>query len=177
MLRLSKPVVGLAAIISVASAAEASSITRSVEAHPRCHRVHGMTHSLFTAENCTSPIGLCTVGAVTHGGPLDGATLFLALNAAPGAGLAPVEPAANLSFSGVLTITGKHGTLVTHDLGVVDAVNGSFTELERPASGTGMFANPSNDFFISGIVSDNGNGFTGEISGTLCTDGDMGDDD
>jgi hypothetical protein len=120
-------------------------------------------------------VGLCTAGEVTEGGPLDGATFFLALDVAPSAGLPATEPAANLVFSGQLTVTGKRGTLVTRDLGVVDAVNASFTELERPTSGTGMFANPSNDFFISGVVSDGGNGFAGVISGTLCTDGDMDD--
>jgi hypothetical protein len=176
MLRVLKPAVGFVVVLSAAVALAATSITGNVQAHSRCHRVHGKTHSLFTSQGCTSPIGLCTAGAVTEGGPLDGATFFLALDVAPSAGLPAVEPAANLVFSGELTITAEHGTLVTRDLGVVDAPNASFTELERPVSGTGIFKNPSNDFFISGIVSDNGNGFSGVISGTLCTDGELGDD-
>lgn len=175
MIRLIKPF-GLAAALPLVGIVGASSVSRDIHADNRCHRVHGTTNSLFTAENCSSPVGLCTAGAVTGGGPLDGATMFLALDVAPSAGMPAVEPAANLSFSGQLTITAKHGTLITRDLGVVDAVNGSFTELERPTSGTGMFTNPSNDFFISGIVTAGGNGFQGTISGTLCTDGDMGDD-
>jgi len=61
--------------------------------------------------------------------------------------------------------------LVTHDLGVLDGVDNSFAELERPASGTGIFANPTNVFFISGAVVNNGTGFDGQISGELCTSG------
>jgi hypothetical protein len=83
-----------------------------------------------------------------------------------------VEPAANLSYSGVLTITTRRGTLVTHDLGVLDATTASFTEMERPASGTGIFANVSSVFFISGAIVNNGMGFDGELYGELCTSSD-----
>lgn len=175
MVRLTKPV-GLVAILPLLGIAGSSAVTRETHADNRCHRVHGTINSVVTTENCTSPVGLCTAGTVTGGGPLDGATTFQALDVAPAAGLGAVEPAANLSFSGQLTITAKRGTLVTRDLGVLDAVNGFFTELERPTSGTGVFTNPSHDFFISGVLTDNGDGFSSTISGTLCTDGDLGDE-
>jgi hypothetical protein len=83
-----------------------------------------------------------------------------------------VEPAANLAYSGVLTIKTRRGTLVTHDLGVLDAATASFTEMERPASGTGIFANPRSVFFISGAIVNNGTGFDGELYGELCTGSD-----
>jgi hypothetical protein len=83
-----------------------------------------------------------------------------------------VEPAANLSYSGVLTIRTRRGTLITHDLGVLDAATASFTEMERPASGTGIFANPRSVFFISGAIVNNGTGFDGELYGELCTGSD-----
>jgi hypothetical protein len=134
-----------------------------------CHRVHGHIHSIFTTANCTSPIGLCTEGMITGAGFLDSATTFLALDAAPSAGMPAVESSANLSYSGVLTITARKGTLITHDLGVLDAATASFTEIERPASGTGIFANASSVFFISGALVDNGTGFDGELYGELCT--------
>ncbi len=137
-----------------------------------CHRVHGRIQSTFTTTNCTSPIGLCTEGMITGAGPLDSATTFLALDAAPSAGLPAVEASANLSYSGVLTIRAKRGTLVTHDLGVLDAATASFSEIERPASGTGIFANVSSVFFISGALVNNGTGFDGELYGELCTGGD-----
>jgi hypothetical protein len=91
------------------------------------------------------------------------------------AGMPAVEPAANLSYSGQLTIVAKHGTLGTNHLGVLDAAHLAFTEMERPASGTGVFANPgSSVFFISGAIIDNGQGFQGNLSGTgtICADGD-----
>lgn len=142
-------------------------------ADDRCRPVRGTIHSLFTTQNCTSPVGLCTTGAITGGGPLDGATSFTALDVAPSAGLPAVEPAANLSYSGQVTIVAKHGTLVTSDLGVLDAAHLAFTEMERPSSGTGVFANPgSNVFFIAGSIVDNGQGFQGKLSGIICADGD-----
>jgi hypothetical protein len=83
-----------------------------------------------------------------------------------------VEPAANLSYSGQLTIVTRDGTLVTNDLGVLDATHLAFTEMERPNSGTGVFANPdTNTFFISGSIVDNGQGFQGNLSGVACFDG------
>jgi hypothetical protein len=141
----------------------------STYAGENCHWVHGRIQSTFTSTNCSSPVGLCTAGMITGAGPLDSATTFLALDFAPSAGMPGVEPSANLSYSGVLTIKTRRGTLVTHDLGVLDAANTSFTEMERPASGTGIFANPSSVFFISGAIVNNGTGFDGELYGELCT--------
>jgi hypothetical protein len=175
-MRFVKPV-GIVAVLSAIAAVGASSVSRPVHAKDRCRRVRGTTTSLFVTENCSSPVGLCTSGTITGGGPLDGAFVFFAFDAAPSAGMPSVEPAANISFSGQVTFTSKRGTLVTHDLGVLDAVNGFFTEVERPASGTGAFANPSHDFFISGAVNAAGNGFDSEISGTLCSDRNGEDDE
>jgi hypothetical protein len=172
MVRFVKPV-GFFAVVSLLGAVAVSSLGNDAHARERCRRVHGATNSLFVTENCTSPVGLCTSGKITGGGSLDGAYVFLAFDAAPSAGLPSVEPAANLSYSGNVTITARRGEMVAHDLGVLDAVNGYFTEVERPVSGTGIFANPANDFFISGAVNAAGNGFSGELSGTLCTDGDF----
>jgi hypothetical protein len=146
--------------------------TTSSYAEEGCHWVHGRIQSIFTSTNCTSPVGQCTEGMITGAGPLDSATTFLALDAAPSAGMPGVEPAANLSYSGVLTIRARRGTLVTHDLGVLDAATASFTEMERPASGTGIFANASSVFFISGAIVNNGTGFDGELYGELCTGSD-----
>jgi hypothetical protein len=175
MVRFIKPI-GLVATLSVLGAAGTTMATGNLHAKDRCHKVHGKTNSLITTQNCPSPVQLCTSGQVTGGGPLDGAFFFQAFDVAPSAGMPGVEPGANLSFSGQLTVTTKGGTLIARDLGVVDSVNGFFTEVDRPQSGTGIFANPSNDFFINGTVVDNGGGFSGVISGTLCTDGDMDDD-
>jgi hypothetical protein len=132
--------------------------------------VHGTIHSVFTTQNCTSPVGLCTVGTITGAGVLNGATTFVALGIAPSAGVPSVEPSANLSYSGQLTIVTANGTLVTRDLGVLDASHLAFTEVERAESGTGLFANPGTAvFFISGSIVNNGQGFQGTLSGSVCT--------
>ncbi len=151
--------------------------TRGVQAEDGCRRVYGHMMSTFTTANCTSPVGLCAAGTITHGGILESAATFLAFDAAPSAGMPTVEPAANVSYSGQLTIDTKRGTLVVHDLGVIDGVHSNFTELERPASGTGRFAHATNVFFISGSLLNNGTEFDGEISGELCNIGvEPGDD-
>lgn len=144
-------------------------VTRKARADASCQPVHGTITSVRTNQNCTTPIGICTVGTIRGAGLLDGTTTFVALDAAPSAGMPAVEPSANLSYSGQLSIVTANGTLVTRDLGVLDAAHAAFTEVERPESGTGVFANPgSNDFFISGSVVDNGQGFQGNISGVVC---------
>lgn len=135
-----------------------------------CRPVHGMIHSVLSPpQNCTSPVGLCTTGTIVDAGLLDGTTTFIAKLVAPSAGLPGIEPPENLSYSGQLTIMTSSGTLVTRDLGVVDFPHLAFTEIERPASGTGVFANPGNSvFFISGSVVDNQQGFQGDLTGTIC---------
>lgn len=166
----------LVATLVVSGVLGTAATTRSVQAQSGCQRVHGRIQSTFTTTNCTSPIGLCTVGKITRGGILDSATTFLALDVAPAAGMPADEPAANLAYSGQLTIETKGGTLKIRDLGVLDGVHANFTELERPVSGTGRFTNASNVFFISGALVNNGTGFDGEIYGELCNVGD-GDGD
>jgi hypothetical protein len=146
-------------------------LTGRVLANDSCRHVHGQIKSLFTTENCTSPVGLCTVGAITEAGELNGSTSFTAPAVVPSASLSN-EPSANLSYSGQLTIVTDHGTLITNDLGVLDAAHLVFTEMESPASGTGRFENPGNAvFFISGAIVDAGQGFQGRLSDTLCAAG------
>ncbi|MCL2449707.1 MAG: hypothetical protein FWD17_12240 [Polyangiaceae bacterium] len=164
------------AVASLLVAGSHTSLSNGARARDRCRPIHGTTSSLFTTQNCTSATGLCTSGTITGAGPLDGAYFFTALDVAPSAGLPASEPAGNISFSGQVDLTTKKGTLVARDLGVLDAQNGYFTEVDRPISGTGSFANPSHDFFISGIVNPAGNGFIGELSGTICSDRDSDDE-
>ena len=169
LLLLALPLGLFAAVLLTKQSGATASFNASTD--DRCRPVHGTIHSVFTTQNCTSPVGICTAGTIAGAGPLDAATTFAALAVAPSAGIPKVEPLANLSYSGQLTILASHGTLVTRDLGVLDATHLAFTEMERPASGTGVFANPgSSVFFISGSIVDNGQGFQGDLSGTLCAD-------
>jgi hypothetical protein len=167
---------GVAAVVLAAGVVGTVATSRSVHAKDGCHRVHGHYTASFTTANCTSPIGLCATGTITHGGILDSSSLFLALDVAPAAGMPMNEPLANVSYSGTLTIDTHHGSLGLRDLGVIDGVGNTFTELERVVSGTGRFAHATHSFFISGAMVNSGNGFDGEISGELCGVGD-GDND
>src|ERR1022692_341955 len=80
--------------------------TTIIHAEEGCHRVHGRIQSTFTSTNCASPIGLCTEGIITGAGPLDSATTFLALDAAPSAGVLSGEPPAAPSLFGGVSING-----------------------------------------------------------------------
>lgn len=165
-------IMGLGLFAIPLPAKQSGAAINKASAHNFCLPVWGTINSLFTTQNCNSPIGLCTVGTITGSDLLDGSTSFVALGAAPSAGMPGVEPAANLSYFGQLTIVGPLGTLVIDDLGVLDAAHLAFTEMERPSSGTGVFSNPgTNAFFISGSIVDNGQGFQGNLSGTVCFDG------
>jgi len=171
MRHVSKFFVGILALGGLLGTA-VSVMSTSATPPVTCRPVHGTIHSVFTTLNCTSPIGLCTAGTITDAGPLDGSTTFTALAAAPSAGLSTQEPPENLSYSGQLTILASHGTLITRDLGVLDAAHLAFTEIDRPASGSGVFANPGNSvFFISGSIVDSGQGFQGDLTGTVCASG------
>jgi hypothetical protein len=157
-----------AALAVVAGVAGVTATPRILHAEDGCLPVHGRYHADVTTTGCTSPIGLCATGTITRGGFLDSASVFVALDVASSAGIPTEEPAANASYSGTLTIDAHDGTLQLRDLGVIDSIHSSFTELERPISGTGLFAHATHDFFISGALSDNQTVFDGEISGEIC---------
>jgi hypothetical protein len=165
--------VPLVALLSVSAAAGGVSISPNVSAGDRCRHVRAHVHTTLVSAGCQSPVGICTTGTV-DGGPFEGATTFLTLNAAPSAGMPGTEPAANLSYSGTFTVTQRSGTFVASDLGVLDPGHAAFTEMTRSVSGTGRFENPTGTLFISGQIVDNSTAFDGFITGELCTD--RGDD-
>src|ERR1700685_266759 len=84
--------------------------TTSAYAEEGCHWVHGRIQSTFTTTNCSSPVGQCTEGVISGAGPLDSATTFLALDAAPSAGMPGVEAAGDLAYSGVVGLSTRRGT-------------------------------------------------------------------
>ena len=79
-------------VLAILILASIGAVTRAVRADASCTPVHGTITSVRTTENCTSPVGVCTVGTITGAGRLDGATTFIALDAAPSAGMPPQEP-------------------------------------------------------------------------------------
>ena len=156
------------ALVVVAGVAGVTATPRTVHAEDGCLPVFGLYHADVTTTGCTSPVGLCATGTITRGAYLDSASVFVALDVAPSAGLPSAEPAANASYSGTITIDAHGGSLQLKDLGVIDSIHGNFSEIERPTSGTGLFANATHDFFISGSLSNNQSTFDGMISGELC---------
>ena len=112
-------------------------LTRNVHADVSCMPVHGTITSVRTTQNCTSPIGICTVGTIAGAGLLEGTTTFVALDAAPSAGMSTLEPSTNLSYSGQLTIVTRNGTLVTRDLGVLEQCMRHLPKWNAPSQGPG----------------------------------------
>ena len=133
-----------------------------------CVPVHAKIQSTFFAERCNSPVGLCTTGEITEGGLLNGSTSFVALSMSPAAGMPGVEPDTTLSYSGVLKLTTRLGTLTIRDVGVFDTARGVFSELERIIEGTDRFFGASGTLFIYGTAFADGTGFSGSIRGEVC---------
>jgi hypothetical protein len=137
-------------------------------AHGRCVQLKGKggINSSVTADGCTSPVGLCTAG-VFEGEPLlRGTTAFVADALAPSAGLpATVEPPTTLSYSGLLTITTRRGSLTTRDTGIFDTAAGLFSSRDTIVSGTGIFAGASGHLFFSGTGTST---FESTATGEIC---------
>lgn len=138
-----------------------------------CFPVLGTIRVSMATTNCTSPVGFCTTGTF-RSGYISGTTSYRAT----GLGGAPVgeasivtppsEPATTWSYAGDLTITTRIGTVVFHDVGVVDTAAGTFTEIDRPTSGTGALEGVTGRLFMSGDVTGGGTGFEGQVTGRLC---------
>jgi hypothetical protein len=148
-----------------------------------CFPLRGTLQASFIPPtDCSSPVQLCTQGQYRSASPLfTGTTSFYATGIAGGiAGegsmvTPPSEPPTTSAYSGVLTIAMKLGsfnigTVVFKDVGVLDLAPDAFTfaELERPISGTGWFEGVTGRAFISGVITPDGNGFDGAVTGELC---------
>jgi hypothetical protein len=136
---------------------------------PRCHRVFGSSgirsHVVSVADGCTSPVGLCTAGEF-HGDPvLAGPTSFVADGVTPAAGMPGVEAPTTLSYSGLLTITTRWGTLTTRDTGIFDTAAGLFSSRDVVVSGTGLFAGATGHLFFHGTGTTS---FDSVASGEIC---------
>ncbi len=142
---------------------------------PVCFPVRASIITEFTADGCTSPVGLCTNGVLRSAfGFFSGTTHFEAsgLGGQPVGEASivtpPAEPSTTWAYSGVLTVRTRVGTITFEDVGVLDSAQGIFTELDRPVSGTHTFEGVTGALFISGHFTEDGNGFDGQISGELC---------
>lgn len=138
----------------------------------RCYRVHARIHAMFSSTGCTSPVGMCTQGTLS--GFPSGSTRFEAL----GLGGAPVgetsivtppaEPGTTWSYRGNLVYRTLLGEIQLEDVGVLDTVAGTFSELQRVVGGTGSFENATGDLFSYGHTTPAGDGFDGAVRGEVC---------
>lgn len=137
-----------------------------------CFEVFANIDARVTTTDCTSPVGLCTAG--TLAGFPGGTTRFTAL----GLGGAPVgeasivtpaaEPGSTWSYRGNLVYTTPLGEIHLEDVGVLDTVRHTYSEMQRVVGGTGHFADASGDLFSYGHTTPAGDGFMGPVRGSVC---------
>jgi hypothetical protein len=92
-------------------------------ARPADRNCKPISTSYFLA-GCTSPVGLCTAGAIGSG-LLAGTTRFTVLTLAPGP--SPYE----LLYTGELVITTRSGSVTVRDYGVFNQATGQYFELQQ----------------------------------------------
>jgi hypothetical protein len=140
----------------------------SATAHSRCHKLDddaGIQGAL-APDGCTSPVGLCTAGVFVGDHLLRGTTALTADGIAPAAGMPLVEAASTLSYSGLLTITTRRGTLTTRDTGIFDtAGTGLFASRDVIVAGTGIFEGATGYIFYTGTGVTK---FDARASGVIC---------
>jgi hypothetical protein len=138
----------------------------------KCHDVDADFTSELTAEGCTSPLGLCASGVITHD-PLIKGPMFVTINdAAASAGMPASEPASVLSVSGERILRPRRGgTVSAHVVGIgIFGASGSLTmfdELNLITGGTGRFAGATGTLHVAGRATSSTT-FAGEIRGTIC---------
>jgi len=141
---------------------------QSATAHSRCHQLDDDAgiQGAVAPDGCTSPVGLCTAGVFKGDSLLRGTTALTADGIAPAAGMPLVEAATTLSYSGLLTITTRHGTLTTRDTGIFDtAGTGLFASRDVVVGGTGIFEGATGHIFYTGTGVTK---FDARASGEIC---------
>jgi hypothetical protein len=141
---------------------------QSATARSRCHKLDedaGIQGAL-APDGCTSPVGLCTAGVFVGDPLLRGTTSLTADGIAVAAGMPAVEAATTLSYSGLLTITTRRGTLTTRDTGIFDtAGTGLFASRDVIVGGTGIFEGATGHIFYTGTGVTK---FDAHASGEIC---------
>lgn len=139
-----------------------------------CTRVRADIDTTITAEDCTSPYGLCAAGEVTRNGLLGGTTWFVGEGLGGGAVgepsvvTPPVEADTTWTYAGTLVITTDDGTLTLEDVGVYDTVGRPYSEFQRVVDGTGVFEGATGTLFSYGWAKEDGSGFRGRLRGKIC---------
>jgi hypothetical protein len=126
----------------------------------QCTQIRTTIVSQYTATNCTSALGLCTVGSVASGS-MAGTTRFSALSVTQG-------PAPELLFyTGELVITTSAGTLTLRDFGVLNSQTARYFEVQHAIDGTGIYSGFRGMLTSQGLST--ATGFEGTLTGMACT--------
>lgn len=135
-----------------------------------CKPIRAEIVSAATTAGCTSPIGLCTTGTIDGNHGLEGSTYLTTDSFAPGPDTAP-NRATMFSYSGLLQISTRHGTLTTRDTGIFDPLptgSGSFSSFDIVTGGTGKYAGFTGLLYVAGKTLPGTGQFVSTVSGTLC---------
>ena len=160
-----------AAIASIALTALPTTLLASDATGQKCKAVHAEIVAVQFAENCRSPVGLCTAGTIEGNLGLNGMTQFIGDSIGADLATAPDAPS-TVAFSGLVHITtAKDGTLTLRDTGVFNTATGTstggfFASFDRIESGTGRYAGATGSIFISGKTVKGR--LVAQISGELC---------
>jgi hypothetical protein len=164
---MNKPLT-IVALSALALGIPAGPLAKSATANSRCHQLDDDAgiHGAVVTTGCTSPVGLCTAGTFFGDGLLNGTTSLVADGLVPAAGMPLVEAASTLSYSALLTITTRNGTLTTRDTGIFDtAGTGLFASRDIVVGGTGIFAGATGHIFYTGTGVTS---FNAHASGEIC---------
>lgn len=141
----------------------------ATETHQFCKDIRAELHELKTNDNCTSPFAFCAAGTIDGNFGLDGTTFF----SVDGAAATPAEAPGTSSYTGMYTITTRHGTLTLRETGISyprrgNPEGGVLASIAEVLSGTGRYSTTTGILFFHGH---NGRGLPSDVdvSGTLCT--------
>lgn len=124
-----------------------------------CDAIQTAIVTSYSQSPCTSPLGLCTAGAIAYG-DLNGTTQFTV--AAMGPGPSPDT----VLYSGDLMISTATGTIALRDHGMLNSTTGYYIEMQQVVSGTGAYAQHTGMLVSQGTATQTG--FEGQLNGSIC---------
>lgn len=144
-----------------------SSVNIASDAQSQCKRVNGRIISqLLTGPQCTSPIGLCTIGRFIGG--INGDFTFVAQTLSP-------TPDSSVTgvfyYTGDITIMTNQGNIFDKDAGAFNVVpnsTGDFASVSTTTGGTGRYVGASGRIRIAGTFTPEDGGDS-EYEGEVCT--------
>lgn len=139
--------------------------SRSASADGHCNKINARLIADIVTDGCTSPVGLCTRGAMIGAGPLNGTTAFSGDSVSYAGGMPDTVPLTTLGYDGTYLITTDHGTVTFKDTGLFDTVNGRFASISTLVGGTGRFAGATGTAYTHGVGTSH---LEAQVDGEIC---------